>query len=135
MLALNSARGLSFANRLAGCFMRKMVKKADGNSKYKIWCSENCKKACDREVQNEVGQNGLLQGAENRAEESVGSFSLQEKMGRFYLDSNILIAHYSVDRAEAAKKELVENALDAYDQLNEEQRHHRDFDIRREEWF
>jgi predicted nucleic acid-binding protein len=40
-------------------------------------------------------------------------------MKRVYLDSNILIAHYSIDRVEVAKKELVENALDAYDQLKD----------------
>jgi predicted nucleic acid-binding protein len=32
-------------------------------------------------------------------------------MKRIYLDSNVLIAHYSTDRAEEAKKGLVENAL------------------------
>jgi hypothetical protein len=42
-------------------------------------------------------------------------------MKRIYLDSNILIAHYSIDRAEEAKKGLVENALDAYDQLKDVQ--------------
>ena len=42
-------------------------------------------------------------------------------MKRVYLDSNILIAHYSTDRAEEAKKELVENALDAYDQFKDVQ--------------
>jgi predicted nucleic acid-binding protein len=42
-------------------------------------------------------------------------------MKRVYLDSNILIAHYSIDRAEEAKKELVETALDAYDQLKDVQ--------------
>lgn len=42
-------------------------------------------------------------------------------MKRVYLDSNILIAHYSIDRAEEAKKELVEDALDAYDQLKDVQ--------------
>jgi predicted nucleic acid-binding protein len=42
-------------------------------------------------------------------------------MRRIYLDSNILIAHYSIDRAEETKKELVENALDAYDQLKDVQ--------------
>jgi predicted nucleic acid-binding protein len=42
-------------------------------------------------------------------------------MRRIYLDSNILIAHYSIDRAEEAKKGLVENALDAFDQLKDVQ--------------
>ncbi len=32
-------------------------------------------------------------------------------MKRIYLDSNVLIAHYSVDRAEETKKKMVENAL------------------------
>jgi len=32
-------------------------------------------------------------------------------MKRIYLDSNILIAHYSVDRTEETKKRMVENAL------------------------
>jgi predicted nucleic acid-binding protein len=40
-------------------------------------------------------------------------------MKRIYLDSNILMAHYSVDRAEEAKKALVENALVAFDQLKD----------------
>jgi predicted nucleic acid-binding protein len=42
-------------------------------------------------------------------------------MKRIYLDSNILIAHFSVDRAEEAKKELVENALDVFAQLKDVQ--------------
>src|SRR5258708_4105264 len=42
-------------------------------------------------------------------------------MRRIYLDSNILIAHYSIDHAEEAKKGLVENALDAFDQLKDVQ--------------
>ena len=29
-------------------------------------------------------------------------------MKRIYLDSNILIAHYSIDKAEEAKKKMVE---------------------------
>jgi predicted nucleic acid-binding protein len=32
-------------------------------------------------------------------------------MKRIYLDSNVLIAHYSIDRAEETKKKMVENAL------------------------
>lgn len=40
-------------------------------------------------------------------------------MRRIYLDSNILIAHFSIDRAEEAKKALVENALVAFDQLKD----------------
>ena len=42
-------------------------------------------------------------------------------MKRIYLDSNILIAHYSTDRAEEAKKSLLENALAAFDQFKEVQ--------------
>ena len=37
------------------------------------------------------------------------------------MDSNILIAHYSTDKAEEAKKKLVENALDVFTQLKDEQ--------------
>jgi len=40
-------------------------------------------------------------------------------MNRIYLDSNILIAHYAVDKAEEAKKNLVENALDVFAQLKD----------------
>jgi predicted nucleic acid-binding protein len=40
-------------------------------------------------------------------------------MKRVYLDSNILIAHYAVDKAEEAKKNLVENALDVFAQLRD----------------
>ena len=40
-------------------------------------------------------------------------------MKRIYLDSNILIAHYSVDRAEESKKKLVENALTVFAQLKD----------------
>jgi predicted nucleic acid-binding protein len=36
-----------------------------------------------------------------------------------YLDANILIAHYAVDKAEEAKKSLVENALDVFAQLKD----------------
>lgn len=38
-------------------------------------------------------------------------------MRRIYLDSNILIAYYSSDKTEEAKKKLVENALDVFSQL------------------
>jgi predicted nucleic acid-binding protein len=40
-------------------------------------------------------------------------------MKRIYLDSNILIAHYSVDRAEEAKKKMVENALAVFAELKD----------------
>ena|ERR1700691_2727213 len=42
-------------------------------------------------------------------------------MKRIYLDSNILIAHFSVDKAEEAKKKLVENALAVFAQLKDVQ--------------
>ena len=42
-------------------------------------------------------------------------------MKRIYLDSNILIAHFSVDKAEEAKKRLVENALAVFAQLKDVQ--------------
>ena len=42
-------------------------------------------------------------------------------MKRIYLDSNVLIADYSVDRPEEAKKGLVENALNVFAQLKEVQ--------------
>jgi predicted nucleic acid-binding protein len=42
-------------------------------------------------------------------------------MTRIYLDSNILIAHYSTDRAEETKKQQVENALEVYAQLKDVQ--------------
>jgi predicted nucleic acid-binding protein len=40
-------------------------------------------------------------------------------MKRIYLDSNILIAHFSVDKAEEAKKKLVDNALAVFAQLKD----------------
>lgn len=40
-------------------------------------------------------------------------------MKRIYLDSNILIAHYSVDKAEETKKEMVENALTVFANLKD----------------
>ena len=40
-------------------------------------------------------------------------------MKRIYLDSNVLIAHFSIDRAEEAKKGLVENALAVFAQLKD----------------
>jgi predicted nucleic acid-binding protein len=49
-------------------------------------------------------------------------------MKRIYLDSNILIAHYSTDRAEEAKKSLLENALAAFDQFKEVQAGGRGFE-------
>ncbi len=42
-------------------------------------------------------------------------------MRRIYLDSNILIAYFAVDKAEEAKKKLVENALDVFAQLKDAQ--------------
>jgi predicted nucleic acid-binding protein len=40
-------------------------------------------------------------------------------MKRIYLDSNVLIAHFSVDRAEEAKKKLVGSALAVFAQLKD----------------
>jgi len=40
-------------------------------------------------------------------------------MKRIYLDSNILIAHYSTDRAEETKKHMVENALGIFADLKD----------------
>lgn len=40
-------------------------------------------------------------------------------MKQIYLDSNVLIAHYSIDKAEEAKKQLVDNALAVYGQLKD----------------
>jgi len=40
-------------------------------------------------------------------------------MRRIYLDSNILIAHYSADRSEESKKVLVENALNVFADLRD----------------
>ena len=42
-------------------------------------------------------------------------------MKRIYLDSNILIAHYSTDKAEESKKKLVENALAVFAELKDVQ--------------
>lgn len=40
-------------------------------------------------------------------------------MKRIYLDSNVLIAHYSVDREEEAKKKIVGNALAVFAELKD----------------
>ena len=42
-------------------------------------------------------------------------------MRRIYLDSNVLIAQYSLDKGEAGKKMLVENALAVFAQLKDVQ--------------
>lgn len=42
-------------------------------------------------------------------------------MTRIYLDSNILIAHFSADKSEESKKKLVENALSVLAQLRDVQ--------------
>jgi predicted nucleic acid-binding protein len=42
-------------------------------------------------------------------------------MKRIYLDSNVLIAHYSTDKAEETKKVLVESALVVFAQLKDVQ--------------
>lgn len=42
-------------------------------------------------------------------------------MRRIYLDSNILIAHYSTDQSEESKRKLVENALSVFAELKEVQ--------------
>jgi predicted nucleic acid-binding protein len=42
-------------------------------------------------------------------------------MKRIYLDSNILIAHFSTDKAEETKKKLLENALAVFVQLKDVQ--------------
>ena len=42
-------------------------------------------------------------------------------MKRIYLDSNVLIAHYSSDKAEETKKKLVQNALVVFAQLKDVQ--------------
>jgi predicted nucleic acid-binding protein len=40
-------------------------------------------------------------------------------MKRIYLDSNILIAHYAVDKSEESKKKLVDNALAVFADLRD----------------
>lgn len=40
-------------------------------------------------------------------------------MKRVYLDSNILIAHYSIDQPEESKRKLVEKALSVFAELKE----------------
>lgn len=42
-------------------------------------------------------------------------------MKRIYLDSNILIAHYSTDQPEESKRKLVEKALSAFAELKDVQ--------------
>jgi predicted nucleic acid-binding protein len=42
-------------------------------------------------------------------------------MKRIYLDSNVLIAYYSTDKAEENKRKLVENALTVFTQLKDVQ--------------
>jgi predicted nucleic acid-binding protein len=42
-------------------------------------------------------------------------------MRRIYLDSNVLITYFAVDKAEEAKKKLVENALEVLAQLKDVQ--------------
>ena len=42
-------------------------------------------------------------------------------MRQIYLDSNILIAHYSLDKAEETKKTMVEKALDVFAELKDVQ--------------
>jgi len=42
-------------------------------------------------------------------------------MSRVYLDSNILIAHYSTDKAEEVKNQQVDNALRVFSQLKDVQ--------------
>jgi predicted nucleic acid-binding protein len=42
-------------------------------------------------------------------------------MRRIYLDSNILIAHFSVDKSEESKKVMVENAVEVFSQLRDVQ--------------
>jgi predicted nucleic acid-binding protein len=42
-------------------------------------------------------------------------------MKRIYVDSNVLIAHYSVDKTEEAKKKLMDNALAVFAQLKDVQ--------------
>lgn len=42
-------------------------------------------------------------------------------MKRIYLDSNVLIAHYSVDRTEETKRKMVENALAVFAELKDTQ--------------
>jgi predicted nucleic acid-binding protein len=42
-------------------------------------------------------------------------------MKRVYVDSNVLIAYYSVDKSEDPKRKMVENALDVFSQLKDVQ--------------
>lgn len=42
-------------------------------------------------------------------------------MKRIYLDSNVLIAYYSVDKAEESKKKFVDNALSVFAKLKDVQ--------------
>jgi predicted nucleic acid-binding protein len=62
-----------------------------------------------------------LQGAEDREKKRNDSFSRQEKTKRIYLDSNVLIAYYSTDKAAENKRKLIENRLTVFAQLKEVQ--------------
>jgi predicted nucleic acid-binding protein len=42
-------------------------------------------------------------------------------MKRIYVDSNVLIAHYAIDKPEESNKKLVENALSVFAQLKDVQ--------------
>jgi hypothetical protein len=79
------------------------------------------KKPATVKFRTKSGRNGLLQGSEDCQEEKSRTVSREEKMKRIYLDSNVLIAHFSVDKAEEAKKKLVENALEVFAQLKDVQ--------------
>src|SRR5579859_2731065 len=95
-----------------------MIPWSHGKTRREIFCRHNRQETGAGEVQDEVGQDGLVQGSEDPQEETSGSLP-REKMTRIYLDSNVLIAHYSTDKAEDEKKKWVENALDVFAELKD----------------
>jgi predicted nucleic acid-binding protein len=82
---------------------------------------QNRQKTGDCEVQDKVWEDGLLQGSQDLRAKSSCSFPRQEEMKRIYLDSNILIAYHSLDRAEEPKKKMVEEAFAVFAELKDVQ--------------
>jgi predicted nucleic acid-binding protein len=88
-----------------------------GAKERQIRCHQDREKARHCQVQDEVGEDSLFQGGQDVRTKS--SFPRQEEMKRIYLDSNVLIAYHSLDKAEETKKKMVEEAVAVFAQLKD----------------
>jgi len=90
-----------------------------GEEERQVCLCQDREEAGDCQIQDKVRRDCVFQSAEDVQKEGSRSLSREKEMKRIYLDSNILIAYYSQDKAEESKKKMVEKALAVFRQLKD----------------